>query len=393
MKFLYLNMPAHGHVNPTLPLVRELTAQGHAVTYFNTARFQDAIVSAGAEFAEYPNSELFNSLEAENPFELAFHLWAAADGIMPFLQNYVADGCDAIVHDSLCVWGRLLAKTTGLKSVCTVTTFAMNERIISDLTDFPLSVLKSAWQGRAYLLPLWRLRDSTSRKYGVPAPSLASDISNPGDLNIVFTSREFQPDSDALGPEYVFAGPSIASSTLPDSESASSNQKERIYISLGTLRNNRLDFFAKCIQELGDLEVPVSISVGSRIDTSQLPPAPGHFHLSNFLPQIDILKNSRLFVTHGGMNSVNEGLYFGVPLLLFPQTEEQSMVARRVEKLGAGIILDESDLKSTYRFREKVERLLSEESFRRTALRIGEGLKGSGGPRLAAAKIVELVGL
>jgi UDP:flavonoid glycosyltransferase YjiC (YdhE family) len=46
-----------------------------------------------------------------------------------------------------------------------------------------------------------------------------------------------------------------------------------------------------------------------------------------------------VFVTHGGMGSVHEALAFGVPMVLFPQMIEQSLVASRVAALGAGVQL------------------------------------------------------
>ena len=52
-----------------------------------------------------------------------------------------------------------------------------------------------------------------------------------------------------------------------------------------------------------------------------------------------MLQAAHLFVTHCGMNSASEGLYFGVPLVLYPQQAEQGLVARRVEELGAGLRL------------------------------------------------------
>ena len=42
------------------------------------------------------------------------------------------------------------------------------------------------------------------------------------------------------------------------------------------------------------------------------------------------------------MNSVSESLYFGVPLVLFPQTSEQNGVANRTAELGAGLFLKEN---------------------------------------------------
>ena len=49
-RIFFFSIPAHGHVNPTLPLVRELTARGHRVIYYETEEFREKIEKAGAEF-------------------------------------------------------------------------------------------------------------------------------------------------------------------------------------------------------------------------------------------------------------------------------------------------------------------------------------------------------
>ena len=48
----FFSIPAHGHVNPTLPVVRELTARGHAVRYYEVQEFREKIEAAGAEFVD-----------------------------------------------------------------------------------------------------------------------------------------------------------------------------------------------------------------------------------------------------------------------------------------------------------------------------------------------------
>ncbi len=47
-------------------------------------------------------------------------------------------------------------------------------------------------------------------------------------------------------------------------------------------------------------------------------PVPSNFKLYNYAPQLDILQDTDLFITHGGMNSSSEILYFGVPMLVIP---------------------------------------------------------------------------
>ena len=51
------------------------------------------------------------------------------------------------------------------------------------------------------------------------------------------------------------------------------------------------------------------------------------------------------FITHCGMNSVSEALYFGVPLVMFPQIIEQGGVANRTAELSTGIFLKKNTVK------------------------------------------------
>ena len=50
MKIAWFCIPAHGHTNPTLGLVREMTAAGHEIRYFSFADFREKIEAAGAKF-------------------------------------------------------------------------------------------------------------------------------------------------------------------------------------------------------------------------------------------------------------------------------------------------------------------------------------------------------
>jgi MGT family glycosyltransferase len=63
-----------------------------------------------------------------------------------------------------------------------------------------------------------------------------------------------------------------------------------------------------------------------------------------FVPQLEMLQRASMFVTHGGMNSTMEALYYGVPMVVLSQMMEQEMTARRIEELGLGVALDQENL-------------------------------------------------
>ena len=52
-KALFFNVPGHGHVNPSLPLVAELVRRGHHITYFITENFHAKVEAEGAVFHPY----------------------------------------------------------------------------------------------------------------------------------------------------------------------------------------------------------------------------------------------------------------------------------------------------------------------------------------------------
>lgn len=92
----------------------------------------------------------------------------------------------------------------------------------------------------------------------------------------------------------------------------------------------------------------------------------------DFVDQMAVLSISDVFITHCGMNSASEGLYFEVPLILFPQTPEQGAVAARVQELGAGVRLGSIDKEEIAR---AVDRVLKEPVYRENAVRISKSFK------------------
>lgn len=224
--------------------------------------------------------------------------------------------------------------------------------------------------------------------YNLPKRAIVDHIINSGDLNFVYTSKEFQPVYEEFEDQYEFIGPSVpVSQDSGDFPLDRLGTSKTIYISLGTLRNQRIDFYNSCIQEFQNSPYTIILSIGRNTQPEDLIAVPENFIIKQSVPQIEVLKKTDLFISHGGMNSVMESLYYGVPLLVYPQTDEQAMVGRQVERLGAGLVLQEKDSKK--RIRIQSEKILGDPIYLKNAKDQETYLRGAGGLEKAIEKLEE----
>jgi len=96
-----------------------------------------------------------------------------------------------------------------------------------------------------------------------------------------------------------------------------------VYVSLGTVHHGQIDFYRQCFDVFGRRSGQFILSIGRDTDVAALGPIPPNFIVRPHVPQIEVLERADAFITHGGMNSIHEELYFGVPMVLIPQQLEQ----------------------------------------------------------------------
>ena len=335
MKIAWFCIPAHGHTNPTLGLVKALTEAGHQVWYFSFEKFREKIEKTGAAFIgcdgydfEMEDKENADRVGKDKVFatELLVSSTLALDEMTTRVIGEIRP--DVVVSDSVAFWGKLAAMKHGLPYVSSTTTFAFNRYSAKYMQE-------SVWDIARMLMAMPRINRQLNRlrEKGYPVKSLLDIVQNDNDTNtIVYTSKYFQPCSDTFSDKYHFIGPSIR----PVTEPVKKTSDKTIYISMGTVNQNR-EFYRNCINVLASTGWQVIISMGT--NTDHFDDLPENIQVYESVDQMAVLSIADAFITHCGMNSASEGLYFGVPLVLFPQTPEQDAVARRTEELGAGIRL------------------------------------------------------
>ncbi|XP_043064974.1 UDP-glucuronosyltransferase 2A3-like isoform X4 [Drosophila ficusphila] len=105
-----------------------------------------------------------------------------------------------------------------------------------------------------------------------------------------------------------------------------------------------------------------------KFEDDELPGKPSNVLISNWFPQQDILSHPkvRLFITHGGMQSTIESIYFGKPMLGLPFFYDQFGNMEHIKRKGLGLVLNFKDMTKD-QFRDSIHRLLTEKSFEELA--------------------------
>jgi len=391
---VFFTIPAHGHINPNLPLITELVAQGETVICYSTSEFQNKIERTGAVYRPYPHLPS-TALLGSNPMRTLARLMEASECVTPYLLDELkADAIDCILYDSIASWGKYVATVMKLPLISVTSTFVLNQITARELGS-PLEFVKMLSSGGLSTShELVQRTRHLNQLYNGGEGAMTDIFVNKGDLNIVYTSDLFQPCSEKFNNSYHFVGPSLPASS-PASDFPMEQLDERlkngrflIYIALGTLFSDQIDFYRTCIEAFQDTDYQIVMSVGKKIDAAALN-APENFILTNYAPQIDILKRADLFITHGGMNSVSEGLFYEVPLLVYPQMIEQGFVAKRVTDVGAGRRLKDNELDAPT-IRSHAEEILRNSNYQQAVKRIGTSLRQAGGYKRAAAEIMAL---
>jgi glycosyltransferase, MGT family len=386
---LFINGNVHGHINPTIALVKELVARGEKVDYYSTEEFRSKIEATGARFKPYGgklDSFLRNYRAGGNHpfFTLVEFILKMDEQIVSIVLDNIKDKeYDYIIHDSMFGGGLVLSAKLGIPAVCSSSSFAANG------SPMPPHMLAKGFHPQ--LDSIYCEIERLSKAWDIDFLSIDNIFFKKEKLNIVYTSQLFQPDSGSLDETFKFIGPSFEdrheAETFPLHEL---DEQKVIYISMGTINNKCLDFYRNCLQAFSGSVAKVVMSVGKKVDIKDLGEIPDNFIIRNYVPQLEVLKNTDVFISHGGLNSVSESLYYSVPIVAIPQANDQPMVAKRLVELGAGVSIKMEEATPQF-LKEKSDMLLENDSYKEAAQRIGKSFREAGGYKAGADYIMDFV--
>lgn len=321
---------AHGHVNPSLPVIAELVARGHRVSYAVPAPFAESVASTGATPVAH---------DTLLPDETVGERWPsdAVAGMRVFLDEAIAstpqlrsafdgDRPDLFLADIGSYSARVLAHQWARPLV-------------------QLSPTYVAWEGYgddpdiAEMVAGWRTDPAGAAYYARFAQWLAAEgvpldadtFTGRPPRSLVLVPRAMQPYADRVDERrYTFVGPCLEQRC--HQESWPTPSRPLVLVSLGSAYTDAPDFYRACFAAFGDLDREIVVQIGAHVD--DLGPVPANTRLHRWVPQLAVLGHATAFVTHAGMGGSSEGLWQGVPMVAVPQAVDQFGNAARLAELG-----------------------------------------------------------
>lgn len=391
----FFDLPSYTRIDTTLGLVQELARRGEQVDYYYFEEFKDKIELAGARFQALPSMKPVSGDVTLQSRLIEYCL----DAVPILLEKLERDRPKLVIFHAKCLWAAIPADLLNIPTVCFHTNFLLPPRFLPPLSlllaAYPLTDITKHLQRFYRHKQLWQ---QLSKKYEMKRihkedvfKLQPNSMNLRGDLNIVYTSEDFQLQRSEFDDSYIFTGPCYSERAIdPKFPLQKIDKKPIIYISLGSVTsyNFKTDFYQLCLQAFADSEYGVVMSVGKSVDITQLGKIPANFIISNYVPQMQILQHAQVFITHGGTNSVWEGLINKVPMIVFPQGGDQYLVAYRLEQLGAGIWVKQKNI-APNKLRSLVKDVMQNEQIRSNVEILGNSLINAGGTQKAVDKILE----
>ena len=352
---------AHGHTNPTLEVIKELHRLGHHVYYFLYTNMKEKIEACNATFIScdaYEPQSVSKDMDTNNIAVACEVLVDTTLALEAFLDEQIlVIKPDVIVSDSMAIWGKAVALRHHIPYIISNTTFAFNKEVSASMKGSMKELfifLKQLHQAKKHMKRL----SSKGYPFSSPMDVMSCDETSE---TIVYTSAYFQPAAQSFSNHVHFVGPCVRNST----NTFEKTRKYLIYISMGTVVHEQKAFYQACVRALTNPDYQVVIVCPGDCTSIFVDGIDVHQHVN----QIAVLKQADVFLTHCGMNSVNEALSFGVPLITHPITKEQERVAMRVEELQAGLRLETLDEES---IKQAVSTILSNTNYHQQAKKIQE---------------------
>ena len=298
---------------------------------------------------------------------------------------------DYIIFDSVQFFGKRIARMLKIPAICSSTVLAIPHRkyeneelkyLVKNVYSTQVTSIQDCEQLQKCILKVFKIYEKKHNMYDF---DYFYKYGMAGDLNIVYTSKEFQPYGEYFDDTYIFTGCKF-SENISDNKN---KDRKKIYITLGSILTRLQDcgdFFLNCLLAFKNEKVSLVIAAGSKYELLKDYQS-DYIRIERFAEQEKELQQADLVIAHGGINTIYESLYYGVPLLIYPYISDQFFNANLITQYKVGKRIDDISVES---IRKNAMQILNDISFAKRSKKLGNTLKIQNGYTIAAEKIIEI---
>lgn len=404
---------ATGHLNPTTNLGYELRKRGHKVTLFGIADTQSNASSAGLDFwmlgyRDYPLGSIkkihtqLGKLKGLSALQYTLNCLKqeASMRLIETPEAFRKTGVEGLLIDQACPDVSTVAEHLKIPFVTISNALILNQESIIP-PPFTAWQYSSSWTAQlrnniGYVLSnrigasYRKVIDEYRRQWNLKLYSRFDDSNSPY-AQLSQQPAEFEFPRTALPKNVHFTGPYYAPITRKsiDFPFEKLTGQPLIYASLGTVQNQLVGIFNKIAEACLGMDTQLIISLGGAMKPETLGELPGNPIVVEYAPQLELLEKATLTITHAGLNTTLESLSNGVPMVAIPIANDQPGVAARIAWTETGEVVHLNQL-SVSKLKTAITKVLTENSYKKNALRLQQAIHKAGGVT-RAANIVEQV--
>ncbi|MFJ5224936.1 macrolide-inactivating glycosyltransferase [Streptomyces sp. NPDC088400] len=388
------SIAAHGHVNPSLEVIRELVDRGHRVSYAIPALFAEKVAATGAEPVIYTSAlptpdddpedwgtELIDNLE---PF-----LDDAIQALPQLADAFDGDRPDLVLGDTTSFPAPVLAHRWGVPFMQFSTHMVAWKGYKEEVAEPMLAELTASERGRAYRARFAHWLE----EHDMGHTDLDLLVAEPA-RSIVLIPKALQYKADSVDESvFTFVGACQGDRAEQGEWQRPAGAEKVLLVSLGSSFTKQPGFYRECVKAFRDLpDWHVVLQIGKNVEESELGEIPANFEVRNWVPQLAVLKQADAFITHAGAGGSQEGLATATPMVAVPQAVDQFGNADMLVSLGVARRLD-TEQATAEALREAVLALDSDPDVAHRLAGIKREMAAEGGTRRAADLIeAELTG-
>jgi zeaxanthin glucosyltransferase len=399
MKLGFICPNVAGHLNPITALARQLQARNHDIVFLYSSG------AAGLRFVPGPDKDDIHETVAEvSKLQGEDALKAGTSWIMTQTERILkslpaivqANEIDALVIDTVQFYAELGAMQLGMPYI------HVSAGMHPDYTGYtPLS--HYGWPHQTTPAALARNREGVAKfvkmlesvNAGVKAYAesvgLKIDWEDPGSTlsplaSITQVPRAFDFESSHWPSHFHHTGPfhDGKGREKVDFPWERLTGEPLIYASMGTVMNGRVDVFRTIVAALANRkDLQLVLSVGDQVDPEQIGPVPSNAIIVKRAPQLDLLKQTSVCITHAGLNTVLESLTQGVPQIAVPVALDQPGVAARIAEKKTGVVTSLDKLTAEH-LSTLLDEVLNNSTYRGNARKLQKAIAQANGLSVAA---------